>query len=111
MNLSLLHTDHGELNTASNYYEMAIKSFSEEKEEEERSVDDYEDLCELYRNLGVIQRRLNLFDKAMDNLNRSLDLYNEFLVNGGQHDEIHSGILESMAKLYEETENAAMADE
>jgi tetratricopeptide (TPR) repeat protein len=100
----------GELNTASNYYEMAIESLNREKPEEE-SVDYYEDLCLVHKNLGIIQRRLNLFDRAMDNLNRSLDLYNKFLDNGGEHDGLRRGIFESMAKLHEETGNTVMAEE
>jgi hypothetical protein len=47
----------------------------------------------------------------MDNLSRSLNLYNEFLANGDEHDELRRRILESMAKLHEATGNMKMAEE
>ena len=103
------YRDLGELTTASNYYEISIKSLGEEKTEE--TIDFYEDLCILYMSLGGIQQRLNLFDKAINNLKRSLDLYNSFLADDNKSDELHCGILEAMAKVYDKTGYTVLAEE
>ncbi len=108
--LANAYKDLDELNTASQYYEMAIKCLNEEREKEE-NIDYYDDLCLFHHNLGVIQQRLNLFDKATENLHRSLAVYDEFLAADDKDDDRRRGILESIAKLHEHTDNVAMAKE
>lgn len=104
------YKDLNELNTASDYYEMSIESLIKQKDEENH-VDHNETLCILHKNLGVVQRRLGIFDKAMENFNHSLQLYTDFLATDDQYSDIYCGILESMARLYEATNNQQMAEQ
>ncbi|CAF3817577.1 unnamed protein product [Rotaria magnacalcarata] len=96
--------------SASKYYRLGIHSL-DEKEEANRAVDEHVDLCQLYRKLGILERQMNHFTKAMTNLQQSLNIYEKFLTNDNQYDEIVQAILESMAKVHEATGNMSMAEE
>ncbi|CAF2970799.1 unnamed protein product [Rotaria sp. Silwood2] len=96
--------------TASKYYQMAIEIINE-KDETSRTIDEHADLCQLYRRLGIIERQLKQFDKAMAHLKQSLALYDKFLANDNQYNELVRGILESMAKVHEATGNMSLAEE
>ncbi|CAF1301731.1 unnamed protein product, partial [Rotaria magnacalcarata] len=54
---------------------------------------------------------MNHFTKAMANLQQSLNIYEKFLTNDNQYDEIVQDILESTAKVHEATENMSLAEE
>ncbi|CAM4985095.1 unnamed protein product [Rotaria socialis] len=96
--------------SASKYYRLGIHSL-DKKDEAHRTVDEHVDLCQLYRKLGIVECQMNHFTEAMANLQQSLNIYEKFLTNGNQYDEIVQDILESTAKVHETTENMSLTEE
>ncbi|CAF1299905.1 unnamed protein product [Adineta steineri] len=95
-----VHRDRQEWSSAVEYYSIAIQSLTNEQDTS-RSIDDHEDLCQIYKSLANALKHLHQFDQAMENFQKSLQIYQTFLVDDDKYNELHQDILKAMAKLRE----------